>query len=110
MLLGTGEVLVVGSDNICMPATGGSDSVEIGDPQTSVWDMTTSLRSPREVPVLVALHDGRALLTGGETGEDGGPSAYSSTYVFDPKDRSWSRSGLLNTARTELAAAVLADG
>ena len=108
--LGTGEVLVVGSDNVCAPATAGSDSVEIGQPETGVWEMTASLPRPRETPVLVSLQDGRALLTGGETGEEGGPAAYSSTYIFDPANRSWSRSALLNTARTKAAAVVLADG
>ena len=109
-MVGTGEVLVVGSDNVCYPATSGSDSVEIGDPQTGVWEKVASLPSRREAPLLVALPDGRALLTGGETGEDGGPSAYSSTYIFDSATRSWSPSGLLNTARTHAVAAVLADG
>ena len=108
--VGTGQVLVVGSDNICFPATGGSDSVEFGDPQTGVWEKTASLPTPRERPALVALPGGQALLIGGETGEEGGPAAYSSTYIFDPTTRSWSPSGLLNTARTGTAAAVLADG
>lgn len=116
VMVRTGEVLVVGSDWMttwlatCGTATSGSDSVEIGDPQAGVWEKTTSLPSRREAPVLVALPDGRALLTGGMTGEDGGPAAYSSTYVFDPADRSWLRSGLLNTARAGAAAAVLPDG
>lgn len=116
VVVGNGEVLIVGSDwmtswlTACGTATGGSDSVEIGDPEGGDWEKTTSLPSRREGPVLLALPDGRALLTGGMTGEDGGPTAYSSTYVFDPADRSWLQSGLLNTARTGAAAAVLADG
>lgn len=111
VVVGTGEVLVVGSDWAqCGAATNGSDSVESGDPLTGVWEKTTSLPSPRDGPAVVALPDGRALLTGGMSGENVGPSAYSSTYVFDVTTRVWSRSGLLNTARAETAAAVLLDG
>lgn len=114
--LGTGEVLVVGSDymtswlSACGASTNGSDSVEIGDPKTGAWEMVTSLPSLRDWPALVALPDGRALLTGGAAGENIGWSSYSSTYVFDPATRNWSRSGLLSTARTGTASAVLLDG
>lgn len=116
VLLGAGKVLVVGSDWMtswlatCGTATAGSDSVEIGDPLAKAWEKTTSLPSRREAPVVVALPDGRALLTGGRTGEEGGPTAYASTYLFDPEARSWSEFGPLNTARTGAASAVLADG
>ncbi len=111
VVLGTGEVLVVGSDwASCGASTNGSDSVEIGDPQTGAWETTTSLPNLRDAPAVVALTDGRGLVTGGAAGEDVGWSAYSSTYVFDPTTRQWSRSGLLNTARTAAAAAVLLDG
>lgn len=115
-VLGTGEVLVVGSDHetswgsACGASTNGSNSVEIGDPLTGVWNATTGLPSLRDAPSVVPLPDGRALMTGGAAGEDVGWSAYSSTYVFDPPTREWSRSGLLNTARTTTAASVLLDG
>jgi len=114
--LRTGEVLVVGSDYLttwqsaCGASTDGSDSVEIGNPLTGAWKTATSLPNLRDAPAVVALVDGRALMTGGAAGESIGWSAYSSTYIFDPAKRRWSRSGLLNTARTFTAAAVLLDG
>lgn len=116
VLVGTGEVLVVGSDYLtswlsaCGASTDGSDSVELGDPATGVWEKATDLPSLRDAPAVVPLPDGRALLTGGAAGENVGWSAYSSTYVFDPTSRRWSRSGLMNTARTTTAATVLLDG
>jgi hypothetical protein len=116
VVLGGGKVLVVGSDyqtswlSACGAATSGSDSVEIGDPDMTSWDVTAGLRTPREAPAVVALNDGRALMTGGERGEDDGNISYSSTYVFDVENRVWARSGLMNTARSNPAAAVLADG
>src|SRR2546426_2026182 len=111
-----GEVLVVGSDymtswlSACGASTDGSDSVEIGNPQTGVWKATTKLPNLRDAPAVVALPDGRALLTGGAAGENIGWSAYTSTDAFDPTTSRWYRSGLMNTARTATAAAVLHDG
>jgi N-acetylneuraminic acid mutarotase len=116
VVLGTGEVLVVGSDYLtswqsaCGAATNGSDSVEIGDPETGTWEQTASLTSPREDPAVVGLPDGRALMTGGRRGENLPSAAFSSTYLFDPTTHSWSRSGLLNTARYGTVAAALPDG
>jgi len=116
VVVGTGQVLVVGSDyqtswlSACGASTDGSDSVEIGDPATGIWEKTTGLSSLRDDPALVVLPDGRALLTGGAAGENVGWSAFSSTYIFDPTTGLWSRSGLLNTARTAVAATALADG
>jgi N-acetylneuraminic acid mutarotase len=116
VVLGSGKVLIVGSDyqtswlSACGAATNGSDSVEIGDPLKSVWSKTTNLPTPREAPGVVGLRDGRALVTGGETGENEGNISYSSTYVFDPARQSWTRSGLLNSARSNPTAVLLADG
>lgn len=116
VLLGSDEVLVVGSDyetswlSACGASTNGSDSVEIGDPATGEWERTASLSSLRDAPVVVGLPDGRALMTGGAAGEGIGWSSFSSTYVFEPSNRAWVRSGLLNTARTLAGAALLPDG
>ncbi len=106
-LLGTGEVLAVGADNVCGVESAGSDTIEIGDPRAGTWSMAASLPSPRNMPVLVALADGRALVAGGATGEY---VAKSGTVVFDPVTRTWSSSGLLNTARIYPAVAALPDG
>jgi hypothetical protein len=49
VLVGTDEVLVVGSDYLtswlsaCGASTNGSDSVEVGDPTAGVWEKTASL-------------------------------------------------------------------
>lgn len=116
VVVGTGDVLVVGSDyqtswlSACGAATNGSDSVEIGDPSAQTWEKTDSLSAPREAPVVVALRDGQTLMTGGQRGENFEPAAFSSTYVFDPSTRRWSRSGLLNTARSGAAGVALPDG
>jgi Galactose oxidase, central domain/Kelch motif len=57
----------------------------------------------------VPLADGRALVTGGTNPNE---QSYSSTYIYDPRPghETWTKAGLLGTARSGAAAAVLADG
>jgi serpin B len=113
--LADGRVLVVGNDNICTPGGAWEDSVaaEIYDPATTAWTSTGSLNAPRTDFAAFALPDGRALVAGGLTAAepDEGPfGAYSSTKLYDPETGRWSAAGLLGTARTEPAAALLPDG
>ena len=110
VLLGDGRVLVVGDDG----ESGGvvspeSARAELWDPATAAWRTTESLNAPRGDFVAVSTADGRALVTGGFNQDD---QSYSSTYVYDPRagGDTWSKAGLLGTARTAPAAAVLADG
>ena len=121
-----GRVLVVGNDG--KNASGVRDdsaTAELWDPSTNTWRATASLNRPRAGFAAVALADGRVLVTGGL---DGGapaigsdpstscmgpnPASYSSTYLYDPRSghETWSRTGLLGTARTDPAIAVLSDG
>lgn len=112
--LADGTVLVVGADNICSPGYAWDDSgaTEVGDPLTGSWSKAQSLPAPRDRFALAALPDGRVLVAGGTTrqGADLGPRSYSSTYLFDPTSGSWSRSDLLEAARSDPAVAVLANG
>ncbi len=110
VLLGDGRILVVGDDGelggVVSPE---SARAELWDPSTAAWRTSESLNAPRGDFVAVPMADGRALVTGGFNQDD---QSYSSTYVYDPRTggESWSKVGLLGTARTAPAAAVLADG
>lgn len=94
---------------------------EIWDPATDSWRTTTPLGRFRSGGALVALRDGRALVIGGLNGDPdpwdtdtqsyaSNTQSYSSAYVFDPARETWQRAGLMRTARTYPAAAVLPDG
>ena len=84
-------------------------------PYASVWDPQTGearevapLDKERSEFTLVALNDGRALVTGGTNGAS---QSYSSTYLFDAVGGgTWTKSGLLHQARSAPCAAVLPDG
>ncbi|MGZ6259804.1 MAG: hypothetical protein ACXWN5_02990 [Candidatus Limnocylindrales bacterium] len=120
VVLGDGRVLAAGNDDGSSQPWVRDDSatVELWDPATGAWHATQSLNQPRSLFAAVPLADGRALVTAGLDQPVGGCDAggaqlsYSSTYLYDGRsgNGSWTRSGLLNTARTNAAAAVLPDG
>jgi len=118
--LGDGRVLVVGNEG-GLGARADSVRTEIWDPASNAWTNAASLNKPRGLFAAVALADGRALVIGGldqGTSTDScgnleqGQQSFSSTWAYDPRPGQdvWSRTGLLGTARTAPAAAVLPDG
>lgn len=109
VLLGDGRVLVMGGDTPGEEGTEGSARVESWDPATGAWRTTESLNNPRTQFAALSLADGRVLVTGGLNDSE---QSFSSTYVYDPRPgyETWSKVGLLGTARTAPAAALLPDG
>jgi Kelch motif. len=107
VLLGDGRVLVVGNEGY--QVSDDSTKAELWDPATGAWHETAGLNNPRADFATVSLVDGRALVTGGRNQSD---QSFSSTYVYDPRpgQETWSKAGLLGTARTAPAAATLPDG
>lgn len=83
------------------------------NPATGTWRQAAALPAARRDFAAVALRDGRILVTGGlDTHDPDRWQAYSSSYVYDPSTAagSWTKVGLLGTARVSPAAAVLPDG
>ena len=105
--LGTGEVLAVGDDLLCGIENAETDTAELWEPVSGAWRMAAPLPAQRNMIILVGAADGDALVTGGANSDY---VAKSSTVVFDDRTQAWSKSGLLNTARMEFAAAGLPDG
>lgn len=121
VLLGDGRVLAVGDDDTESELDtfcGASESsvvAELWDPATATWTRTAPLATPRALNVAVPLADGRALVTGGANAgsqewEIGGYQSYSSTWIFDPRTESWTKTGVLETARAAPVGAALLDG
>jgi N-acetylneuraminic acid mutarotase len=66
------------------------------------------LNAPRSDFIVVTLRDGRALVVGGTNDKS---QSYSSAYIFKADGNgSWTKTGLLDQARTAPCAAVLRDG
>ena len=125
ILLADGRVLVVGDDNTYAgPETVRADSTtaEVWDPATNTWQATGGLNRPRAGFAAIGLPTGGALVTGGldlggQTNSDpayaclnGDSLSYSSTYLWAPTTGTWTRAGLLGTARTQPSIAALPDG
>ena len=102
VLLGDERVLAL-SDTLEPPAT----SAQTWDPGTNAWRPTDGLNKYRSLYVAVPVAGGLALVTGGNN-ENG--VSFSSTYLFDPATETWTKSGLLGTARTNPSGATLKDG
>ena len=119
ILLADGRVLVAGNDGGSAVGDPRDDTalVDLGIPADGRWTAGSALNKPRGVFAAIALADGRVLVTGGlNQGTagclDGGdnPQSFSSTYLYDPKADTWKRAGLLSTARSDPAIALLPDG
>jgi N-acetylneuraminic acid mutarotase len=83
------------------------------DPDTGTWRRATGLAIPRSGPAVVTLPDGRVLVVGGvDTRDPEHWRAFSSAYVYGAAtpDGTWTKVGLMGTARVAPAAAVLRDG
>ena len=108
----TDDVLAVGADVACGLESEASDTTELYDMNTATWKPGPRMPSGRHGPAVAALPamsiiDDRVLVTGGSN------QAYvakSGTVLYDPSARSWSSSGLLNTARIDPAIAVISAG
>jgi hypothetical protein len=105
-----GRVLVVGPPADAEEPVG--PSAELWDPATNAWAGAAGLDRTRSKFALVALRDGRAIAIGGLNGHWGSPGvqSYSSAYAFDPSSETWTKVGLMTTARTAPSAALLPDG
>jgi hypothetical protein len=79
------------------------------DPSTATWTKGKGLATPRWNFAAVPLQDGRVLVVGGANDTQ---QAYSSAWVYDGRmpAGSWSKVGLMSTARSEPSAALLQDG
>ncbi len=125
ILLADGRVLVVGNDNTYAGSgtvRADSAAAEVWDPATNTWQTTGSLNRPRSGFAAIGLRTGGALVTGGlDLGRpsmtdpayaclNGDSLSYSSTYLWAPTTGTWTRAGLLGTARTQPSIAALPDG
>jgi len=107
LALTDGRALVVGDDNICDPGPAWDSSMASEVWTANKWTATGSLNSARDDLTAQPLANGQALVVGG-TNIDG--ISFSSPKIWDPKTGNWNTSGLMATARSFPASALLKDG
>jgi N-acetylneuraminic acid mutarotase len=107
-----GPVLLAGSTKVLL--VGGADSVSAPvsqaafyDPAADSWQPAGTLLTPRRLPTLTGLSDGKALLAGGIGGS--GRAALGTAELYDPTANTWTASGTLATPRWGHSAVLLAD-
>ena len=101
-LLPDGRVLMAGGW-----VTGPSTLAEVFDPATGTFQATGSMRNARELPVAVALRDGRVAVLGGLNFGNGTPTAIE---IYDPKTGTFGAGGALKEGRVFFTTTLLPDG
>ncbi|QHE88146.1 Kelch repeat-containing protein [Hydrogenophaga sp. BPS33] len=98
-----GKFLVAGG---LMAGGGVTETAAIYDASSATWSSAAAMLKPRNLPLSVALRDGRVLVLGGDlTSADPG-----ATEIFNPYTSSWTETGRLNVARDRCTAHLLASG
>ncbi|MEO3859495.1 kelch repeat-containing protein [Acrocarpospora sp. B8E8] len=108
VVIGGGKVLIAAGTN--EHATFDYDSAEVYDPATGQWTTTGSVATSRRNGVLLALHDGRALIATGAHGLPDGNRFLNSAELYDPATGQWTPTGSLQARREGAAGVVLRDG
>lgn len=103
VLLDDGKVLIAGGMN-------DSAACELYDPATGVFTATGSMSTPRRWFGLAKLKDGRVLAAGGYGTGIGNSYELSSAEIYDPSAGTWSNTGSLSHARSDVTAVALQDG
>jgi hypothetical protein len=107
-LLADGTVLEAGGQG---PDGAPLASAAIFDPSTGTWARTGDLITPRGLPLLVALPDGRALVAGGfATAQGDAERALASAELYDPVTGAWTDAGSMSATRVYASALLLSDG
>jgi N-acetylneuraminic acid mutarotase len=118
-LLPDGKVLVAGGYDVTTPpGIGGSPEIvakaELYDPSTGTWSATGSMSTARRDHTATRLTNGKVLVVGGYRnaipGYDSGPAPLNTAELYDPRTRTWSATGSIQSARAHHGATLLPDG
>jgi hypothetical protein len=101
-----GRIFVAGGEGIYGT---GIDSVEIYNPATGKWQVTSNMSTPRLNPTATLLDNGKVLVVGGYT-YDSACCALASAEIYDPTTGTFSPTGSMSTARRNLTATLLNNG
>ncbi len=115
-LLGNGEVLVAGGNDIngtCSCTTFVS-SADLYNPATNIFTATGALNVARYAHTATVLQDGTVLVVGGFGGPtstlQSGGAALASAEIYNPATGTWALTGSMTTARMNHTASLLPSG
>jgi hypothetical protein len=101
-----GRIFVAGGEGI---SGTGIDSVEIYNPATVTWQVTSKMSTPRLNPTVTLLDNGKVLVVGGYT-YDSDCCPLASAEIYDPATGNFSPTGSMSTARRNSTAILLNNG
>src|SRR5262245_13628710 len=81
-----------------------------GQAQPASWSSAASMHDARVSPTATLLPDGKVLIAGGSTGENGNGPALASAELYDPATGTWTLTGSMTTARGSHTATLLPSG
>ncbi len=114
VVLQDGRVLIVGSDEGCIPSLSGAETVrsEIWDPATGRWSSAADRTTPRFEAAIAQLADGRVLLAGGWSSSSWSRDSHPlrTVSIYDPHRDVWRPAAPLRIARSGALAVTLHDG
>lgn len=106
-LLDDGRVLVTGGTDSVIDGGRVSDSAELYDPVTGVWEQTQNMSTPRVHHTATLLADGKVLVVGGM---DGTGNWLASAEMFDPQTEAWTAVAGMATPRWYHSATLVPGG
>jgi WD40 repeat protein len=111
VLLPDGRVLLIGGAG--KDAQGNPQgcvaSAQLYDPKTGTFSATGSMTATRCLHTAALLSDGRVLIAGGRSSDDG-TTDLASAELYDPKTGTFSATGSMTATRSQHTAVLLRDG
>ncbi|HEX4513895.1 MAG TPA: kelch repeat-containing protein, partial [Polyangiaceae bacterium] len=104
--LASGKIMVVGGQG----QSNSTLSAEIYDKTSSTWSPAGGMGGGRWDHTSTLLSDGRILVAGGQGAAVFGVPALRSAFIYDPSNKTWTRTGDMTTARAQFSATLLASG
>jgi hypothetical protein len=107
ILLSTGNVLVVGGNNVNGVSTAKS---ELYNYATGTWTLTGNMNIGRVEFGMVILANGNVLVSGGTKVTTTTNTVLASSELYNPSTGIWTKTGNLNNARTGHSSTLLTSG
>ena len=101
-----GRIFVAGGEGV---SGTGLNSVEIYNPSTGTWQVTSNMSTARVNPTATLLNNGKVLVVGGYS-YDSDCCPLTSAEIYDPATGTFSPTGSLSTGRRNSTATLLNNG
>src|SRR5262249_25690287 len=85
-------------------------SSTLSQAEAGTWSSAGNMQDPRMSHTATLLSNGKVLVAGGASGENGNSRGLASAELYDPATGTWALTGSMTTARVEHTATLLPSG